>query len=90
MNKQQAPEASPMERSATIKANDLPPAERRWIAAVLQVDLADEDEFTTMVPDTPWPLTLPGLPLASSHETSCRSALASRKSTVSNPSVNQP
>lgn len=46
MSKSQPPEASPVERSATIKAKDLPPAERKWIAAVLHVDLADEDEFT--------------------------------------------
>jgi len=35
-----------MERSATIKAKDLPAAERQWIAGVLHVDLADDDEFT--------------------------------------------
>jgi len=35
-----------MERSATVKAKDLPPAERQWIAAFLHVDLLEEDEFT--------------------------------------------
>jgi len=46
MDKSHPAEASTMERSATIKAKDLPAAERQWIAAVLHVDLADEDEFT--------------------------------------------
>src|SRR5438093_10644825 len=46
MKKSQPAEAPPIERSATIKAKDLPPAERQWIAAVLHVDLTDDDEFT--------------------------------------------
>ncbi len=46
MKKGQPPEAFPGERSATIRAKDLPQAERQWVAAVLHVDLADDDEFT--------------------------------------------
>lgn len=33
--------SKPMERSATLKAKDIPAAERRWIAAVLHVDVGD-------------------------------------------------
>jgi hypothetical protein len=46
MDNIQIAEASSVERSATIKVKDVPAAERQWIAAVLHVDLADEDEFT--------------------------------------------
>ena len=38
-----------MERSATVKAKDLPPAERQWVAAVLRVDLTDDAEFTLIL-----------------------------------------
>jgi hypothetical protein len=49
MKNNQSTGASPMERSATLKAKDLRPAEREWIAAVLQLELSDEDEFTVSV-----------------------------------------
>ncbi|MBI3618684.1 hypothetical protein HY213_01465 [Candidatus Peregrinibacteria bacterium] len=47
--KKESSKASPLERSATVRAKDLPATERRWIAAVLHVDLADDDEFTVIL-----------------------------------------
>ena len=46
MNKNKSVKESSVERSATVKAKDLPSAERQWFAIVLGVELADEDEFT--------------------------------------------
>lgn len=38
-----------MEASATVKAEDIAPAARQWVASVLHVDLSDGDELTLAV-----------------------------------------
>lgn len=35
-----------MQNSITLKAKDVAPAAREWLASILQVDLTDDDEFT--------------------------------------------
>ena len=38
-----------MEASAVLKAEDIAPAARQWVASVLHVDLSDGDELTLAV-----------------------------------------
>ena len=38
-----------MEKSATVKARDLPSTARNWLGSVLHVDLSDGDECTVTV-----------------------------------------
>ena len=38
-----------MEKTATVKANDLPTPARDWLGEVLNLDLADSDVFTVTV-----------------------------------------
>lgn len=38
-----------MDKSATVRAKDLVPATRQWVANVLHIDLADDDELTLAV-----------------------------------------